>query len=122
MAQMGVTATPQYLQNSTFDPAFGVFAFELLAYDPVADAMKRVTIDAMSHYGTNDVDNNANGTIYEGLESADGGWQIVEITTSGTVTSNRFATQKNNNSVTTYADAWTARTTTLSYGTYSEAF
>lgn len=122
MSQVGIANTEQTLLNSSFDPAFGVLTFELLAYDPVGDAMKRVTIDAMSHYGTNDVDANVSGITYEGLETADGGWQVVQTSTSGTVTSNRFATQKNNASVTTYADAWAARETTLTFGTYSEAF
>ena len=33
MAQMGVTATTQYIQNSSFDPEFGVLVVENMGYD-----------------------------------------------------------------------------------------
>jgi hypothetical protein len=118
----GIKNSEQNVLNWTFDEDFGVLAVELLAYDPVAEVVRRVTIDALSHYGTNDVDSNVDGHIYEGLENSDGGWQIVQTTTVGTITSNRFATQKNNPTITTYTDAWTARTSTLIFDTYKEAF
>jgi hypothetical protein len=108
--------------NWSFDEDFNVVAIELLAYDPVGDTMRRVTADALGHYGTNDIDTNANGSIYEGLEDSDGNWQVVKTTTVGTVTSNRFATQKLNAAITTYAGAWAIRTSTLVFDTYGEAF
>jgi len=113
--------TEQYLQNWSFDEDFGVLAFELLGFDSVNNVMKRITTDALSHFGTNDVDKSSSTLFYEGLEDAGGTWQIVKISISGNITSNRFATKTNNPSNTSYSDAWTNRAT-LTYGTYSQAF
>lgn len=112
----------QNVLNSSYDEDFDVLAFELLAYDSVNNVLRRVTTDALSHFGTNHVDKADSTTVYEGLEDCDGNWQIVKTVTSGTVTTNTFATKLNNSGVSTYADAWAARATTLTYGTYSEAF
>jgi hypothetical protein len=116
-----INKSSQEIDNLSFDTAFNIHAFELMAYDSVQDTLHRVSLDALGHFGTNDVDKNANGKIYEGLEDYDGNWQIVEISTSGTVTSNRFATHKNNPDYHTYTSAWTDRTT-LTFETYGEAF
>lgn len=118
----GTKNSVQNASNWSFDEDFGVWAFELLGYDSVTETMRRITLDALGHYGTNDVDKNADGKVYEGLEDCDGNWQIVQTTLGTTVTSNRFATIKNNPTITTYADAWAARTSTLVYETYGEAF
>lgn len=113
--------TEQYILNKSFDPDFQVLAFELLAYDPVSDSVKRVSMDALNHYATNDVDNTDPDSIYEGLMDSEGNWQIVNTTTTGTIISNRFATNKNNSTYTSYADAWDDRTL-LTYDYYSVAF
>lgn len=111
----------QNIMNWSFDPDFNVIGMELLAYDSVNDVMRRVTTDSMGHFGTNDVDKNSSTVFYEGLEDLDGNWQVVKTTMSPTVTSNRFATLKNNPTVTTYTDAWTGRAG-LTYELYSLAF
>jgi hypothetical protein len=111
----------QAIQNWSFDEVLKVLSFQLLTYDPITGLPKRVTPDSLNAYGTNDVDKASSTVVYEGLEDADGGWQIVQISTSGNVTSNRFATQENNSAVTSYSDAWSGRAG-LTYGYYSEAF
>jgi len=111
----------QNILNWAFDPDFNVIGVELLAYDSVNDTMRRVTTDAMSHFGTNDIDKVSSNTFYEGLEDLDGNWQLVQNITTGTVTSMRYATLKNNGAVTSYSDAWTNRAT-LQYDVYSIAF
>ena len=120
--QPGNKHSLQNIFNWSFDPDFRVLGLELLAYDSVNDVLRRVTTDALSHFGTNDVDKESSTVFYEGLEDLDGNWQVVKTVTSSTVTSNRFATLLNNPTVTNYTDAWVARATTLVYGTYSEAF
>ena len=94
---------------------------EQVAYDGSTQTYKKVTIDALSHYGTNDIDKSSATLFYEGLEDAEGSWQIVKTTIDGDVTSLRFATVLNNSSITSYSTAWTNRAT-LTYGTYSQAF
>lgn len=120
--KIGITKyTSQNIHNLSFDDDLKVQVFETVAYDPITDSVKRVTMDAMNHYATNDVDTPDSTTTYEGLEDSDGGWQIVQMVKSGNVTSNRFATNKNNLTYTSYADAWTDRAT-LTYDYYSVAF
>ena len=95
-------------------------AFELLSHDPVANALKRVTTNAMGEYVTNDVVEPSATLSYIGKEDAAGDWYIQSVdTTSGT--SVRFATEANNPTYTTYATAWADRAT-LTYGTYGSAF
>ena len=113
--------TEQRILNDSFDPDFGVLAMELLAYDPATDAMRRVTIDALNHYATCDIDQVDSATILEGLMDSDGNWQIVQTVKTGDVTSIRFATIKNNAAYTTYANAWTNRGS-LTYDYYGVAF
>lgn len=113
--------TTQYMDNLSWDEDFGVPVVELLAYDPITDSVRRVTTDALNHFGTNDTDKASSTIFYEGLEDGSGTWQVVRITTIGDVTENRYATQVNNGTVTNYSDAWTNRAT-LTYGTYSQAF
>jgi len=74
----------------------------------------------LSKFGLNQWDPVSATLTYLGKESKDGEWLIVSIdSTSKAMT---YATVTNNPTVTTYADAWTARATTLVYGTYSQAF
>jgi hypothetical protein len=120
--KIGLTKySSQYIHNLSFDDDFKVQVFETVAYDPITDTVKRVTMDALNHYATNDVDTPDSDTVYEGLEDSDGGWQIVKTVKDGNQNHMRFATVKNNITYTSYADAWTARTL-LDYGYYSVAF
>jgi hypothetical protein len=94
---------------------------EQVAYDGSTKTYKKVTIDALSHYATNDVDKSSSILFYEGLEDAEGSWQVVKTTLDGELTSMRFATVLNNSMITNYSSAWNQRSS-LVYGTYSEAF
>lgn len=71
-------------------------------------------------YATSDIDEASATVTYIGKMDADGAWMVMKIdSSSGTAFT--YATELNNATVTSYADAWTARAT-LTYGTYSEAF
>jgi hypothetical protein len=118
---LGTKYSEQNILNESFDKDFGVLAVELLGYDPISDSVKRVTIDALNHYATNDTDNTDPNNFYEGLEDAEGSWQIALITKDGTIEHHRFATNKNNPTYTSYASAFTDRAT-LTYDYYSVAF
>jgi hypothetical protein len=111
----------QAIFNWSFDEVLRILSVQLIAYDTVSDSLKRVTTDALNHYGTNDVDKASATVVYEGLEDSEGSWQVVKIETVGNITSNRFATLKNNTGVSSYSSAWSNRAT-LTYGYYSEAF
>jgi hypothetical protein len=113
--------TEQHVLNSSFDEDYDVLVVELLAHDSTIGALRRVSMDALNHYATSDLDNTNPNEFYEGLMDSEGNWQIVQITTTGTLTANRFATVKNNNTYTSYADAW-ADHTLLDYDYYSVAF
>lgn len=110
--------------NASFDKKYQMNAVELVAYDPInadtPNALKRVTTNALGEYSMND--KTEDGTIvYIGLEDADAEWIVQKLDyTSGL--SRRFATKLNNPTVTSYADAWAAKDTTLVYGTYGAAF
>jgi len=109
------------ITNQSFDQKFQVNIVELCAYDSVTDSLRRVTVDGLAHFGTNNVEKASSTLIYEGLEDANEVWQVVKTSTSGDITTITFATQLNNATVTSYADAWSGRAD-LSYGTYGEAF
>lgn len=113
--------TVQHIENTSYDEAFEMAGREIWAYDSVNSVLRRVTLDALGHYGTNDVDKVSSALFYEGLEDADGNWQVVKTTTVGGVTSNRFATQLNNAAITDYATAWAGRSG-LTFETYGSAF
>lgn len=97
-----------------------------LKTDPVTGRLKTNTtitgtVSVNGVYGTNDVDPASATLTYLGEEDADGTWVIQKIdTSSGTVFT--YATVTNNSAVASYADAWAARGTTLTFGTYSQAF
>lgn len=94
---------------------------ELWAWNGSTNTLEKVTLDALNHFATNDIDKVDSTTFYEGLEDSNGYWQVVKNVTDGNQTSMRFATQKNNISITNYSDAWTNRAT-LTFDTYSVAF
>lgn len=110
-----------HIQNMGFDRDFQVPMVELLVYDPLENAIKRVTTDAMGTYKTNDVTNTAESPYYVGKEEADGSWYIMKVTDTAGAMSMRYASVKNNVSYTNYTNAWTDKAT-LTYGTYAEAF
>jgi len=109
----------EHISNMGFDEEFQVPVFELLSYDPVANAMKRVTTNAFGEYGTNDIEETGSVT-YIGKEDPSGDWYIQKIDTS-TGTQIRYATASNNGAVSDYTAAWTDRAG-LTYGTYAQAF
>lgn len=70
----------------------------------------------------NHVDAPDSTTTYVGKEDKDGAWLVQKISVSGTVTTLTYATVTNNGAVLTYSAAWAARATTLTYGTFAQAF
>ena len=108
-----------HIFNLSFDKELQVLGVELVGYDPISGALKRVTVNALGEYATNDIEEV--GTItYIGKEDPAGEWFIQKVDqTSGT--SIRYATVKNNPTYTTYSDGWTNRAT-LTYNTYSGSF
>ena len=112
------------IEREEHDKTYGVKKVSMWGYDPTYGAngaLKRVTIDSLNYYATNDVDNTDPTSIYEGLEDSDGAWQIVNITITGKLVANRFATFNNNPTYDNYSDAWDNRAT-LTYDYYSVAF
>lgn len=99
----------QLTRGNSWDREFNTQSVVIMAHDPVSGKLKRVTIDALNHYATCEIDKASATLLYEGLQDCDGLWQIVRTTTSGNVTSLRFATQLNNPTYTDYATAWTNR-------------
>lgn len=75
----------------------------------------------IAKFGLNQTESPSTTLTYLGKETKDGEWLIVSIDSTSGVTMT-YATVTNNPTVTTYADAWAARATTLVYGTYSQAF
>jgi len=84
------------------------------------DEYGRQYVATLGAFGTNNVDAASATVTYVGKENPGGAWLVMKIdTSSGTAIT--YASVINNALVTTYAAAWAARATTLSYGTYSEA-
>lgn len=90
-----------------------------LYVDSLLDADSAV--QTINRFGTNHVAQPSSTVTYIGKETKDAEWLVQKIDTSSD-TAFTYATITNNPTVTTYADAWTARATTLVYGTYSQAF
>lgn len=93
----------------------------------LVDSDRHVQVDVVSmptednSFNVNHIDNASATVTYYGKEDKNGEWLIQKESVSGTVTTYTFATITNNPSVSDYSSAWTARTT-LTYGTYSQAF
>jgi hypothetical protein len=113
--------TLEHIANQSFDQESQMSMVELTGYDPIANAIKKITVNALGEYATNDVDDQSEPNItYIGKEDPAADWYLQRIdTTSGT--SIRYATVNNNGATSSYSDAWTNRVS-LTYGTYSEAF
>lgn len=84
------------------------------------DLSNRLEIGGAMRFSTNDIINDGNDIRYECMETSDGEWLIQKIDTSGSGTSFRYATEKNNTAITTYEGAF-ATYEDLSYGTVKEA-
>ena len=125
--QSDIARSEQVILNRSVDDKFDILAVELMGYDPlgkdgdgnVVGTMNRITTNAMGDYGTNDIIESG-GYTYVGKESASGSWIIQRIDKSSG-TSIRYATELNNDTITSYTDAW-AGIESLVYGTYSQAF
>lgn len=95
----------------------------------LVDEDRHVQVDVVSlpytpnlnDFAINHIDEASDNLTYLGKEDIDGAWMIQRMTTSGTITATTFATINNNPDVSSYSEAWDARTT-LTYGTYAEAF
>ncbi len=72
-------------------------------------------------YQINDNDSDASPNYY-GFTDKDGNWYVMKETIAAGANTYRYATLTLNPTVTLYSDAWTARTTTLIYGYFYEAF
>ena len=109
------------IANQSFDETYQVSVVEPVVFNPTTGTLDRMTQPSGdSRFATSDIDEASATVTYIGKMDADGGWMIQKIdTSSGTAFT--YATVLNNTSVTSYADAWTARAT-LTYGTYSQAF
>jgi hypothetical protein len=108
-------------EMDSFDDVFKVYVNEMVVFDPVSNCLKRVTSDAIGRFSTNDIDKSSPTVFYEGQDDSDGVWILTKTEKNINVTSIRYATQLNNNSITNYSDAWTNRAT-LTYDIYSVAF
>jgi hypothetical protein len=78
----------------------------------------------ISYYQTNHIDENTTtaSVTYIGMEKDDGAWCVKRINeTVGAKPVFTYATITNNSTVETYAAAWAA-ISSLTYGTYSQAF
>lgn len=71
-------------------------------------------------WDANDIDKVSTTLTYFGEETADGTWRVRKVEKSGTITSIRHATKRNNDGYTGYEAAWANRAT-LNYGFAREA-
>lgn len=75
------------------------------------------TTKVIDHFQVNGIDEVSDTLTYIGLEAQDGIWYIKKITDTGV----QHASKKNNESVSSYSDAWTSRAS-LIYGDFIDAF
>jgi hypothetical protein len=109
------TAQDTYVSGSA--TTSGNFKVSLEEYN---GNIKTQGLPVRTSFNANDIDEASSTITYIGMENEDGTWYIKRINTlSGTAFAH--ATETNNNSYTTYSDAWSNRLT-LTYGDYSEAF
>lgn len=105
------------------DLASGTKRVMLFGWDATNLQAVKMNVDSegslhVEKYETNDVEE-VGAVTYIGKEKSAAGWMIQKIdSTSGVVM--RYASVINNPTVTTYADAWTNRASTLVYDIYSE--
>lgn len=84
------------------------------------NARNEVRVTVSDTWDANDVDRVNTSLTYFGEETADGTWRVRKVTKTGTITSIRHATIRNNDSYTGYEAAWEARAD-LDYGYAREA-
>ena len=82
--------------------------------DDILEELKKYATNAIDDYTETDI-------VYFCREKADGTWYIKKFDDSGNFPIVTHATVTNNPTVTSYGDAYTARTS-LTYGTFSQAF
>src|SRR4030043_133072 len=80
----------------------------------VIQTIVRDQINGFDDHTTTDI-------TYVGLEDNNGAWLIKRIDETGNLLLITYATVVNNPLLTSYADAWVIRATTLVYGLYNEA-
>ena len=78
-----------------------------------------VKVTVNDTWDANDIDKASSTVTYFGEQTIDGDWRVRKVTKSGTLTSIRHATSRNNNLITSYTQAWDDRTT-LEYGYANE--
>lgn len=81
--QSGVTATEQYIQNSSFDADFGTQTFEPLGYDGVS--LQRMIANSMALKVTVSGDITYIGIAAPGTAQGTAKWQCKKIDTSSGV-------------------------------------
>lgn len=84
------------------------------------NARNEVKVTIADTWDANDVDRVSSTLTRFGEETADGIWRVREVTKTGTITSIRHATKRNNPDVESYEAAWTDREN-LTYGYAREA-
>lgn len=120
----------QTLDNRSFNDSFKIYEnliygygsdgnIHAVAVDPSGNLS--VELDGESESGVNQIDPATSTVTYVGQEDKDGVYIITKIdTSSGTEIT--YATITNNPTVTSYANAWAARASTLVFNYYSTAF
>ena len=112
--------TPEHILNASFDRANQTLGVEQVLYNQLSGNLVRGTSFGSGAFALNDLAE-VGSITYIGMEDAEGTYVIEQLNNaSGLVV--RYATILNNPTVTTYADAWAARATTLVYNVYSTAF
>lgn len=86
----------------------------------MVNARNEVRTTISDTWDANDVDRVSTTLTYFGEETADATWRVRKVTKTGTITSIRHATLRNNPSIEGYEAAWTARAD-LEYGYAREA-
>lgn len=74
-----------------------------------------VSVISKKELYTNNTDSSVSDTIYVGKDRGDGTWMVEKIVNSSSGIAKTYATQRNNSTITTFVDAWDARST-LTYG------
>ena len=121
---IGVKRVGQYVWDTnslTWERWDGLVDIDMATEGLATEAtLAKVNVN-VEKYGINNIDTATAVLTYTGKEDKDGNWLVLKIdTTTGTVIT--YATILNNAGVLTYAAAWAARATTLTYGTFSAAF
>jgi hypothetical protein len=107
--------TTQYLQNVSADTSTET---PILRRALVGKTASGAYTTQVAEYGLNDV-LEVGDVTYLGKEAGEDKWLVLKIDSSSG-TSFRYASIKNNSTITTYSDAW-SNYATLTYETYPKA-